>query len=112
MSKPDEFVLPKDPIDKMKATKKRYMGSEKGKEVLLRYRTSDKGKAAQEKYQKSERGKVAQYRYQMSEKYRETSKRQNTQKRLLTQISKFLEENPGKTIADFNQSTSQDSAGG
>jgi len=90
-----------DTADKIDATNRRYLKSEKGKQAQKRYLSSDKGKEAINNYLMSEKGKAAQLRYRLSEKGTLAQEHQRVLRKLLRQAANYLDRNPGKTLEDF-----------
>lgn len=87
--------------EKTKESQKRYLNSEKGKKVTKKYLLSEKGKEAREKYLQSEKGKAAKLRYLLSEKGAQYVEKQSRKLKLAYQCTKWLRDNPDKTIVDF-----------
>ena len=90
-----------DSYSKIEKSNRRYLSSEKGKTAKRRYDLSEKGKEARDRYLKSEKGQAALLRYYLSDKGAETRQRRNEINQLIAQCTKFLAENPGRTIQDF-----------
>lgn len=86
------------PLEK---AQKKYWKSPKGKEVQIRYRDSEKGQEATQRSEQSVKGKLTKRRYYYSKKGQAAHQRRNEKVARFKELSRFLEDNPGKTPQDF-----------
>jgi hypothetical protein len=95
VTQPDDFGE-----DKIAVAQAKYNKSEKGKAAQKRYHSSGKAKA---KRTSDEQARIRQQKYLSTPKGRETQKTRLDQQKLFRKAAKWLEENPGKTLDDYQK---------
>lgn len=90
-----------DSAERLDDTHRKYIGSDKGKQALKRYEQSDKGKQAHKRHEDTDKGKLTKKLYYESDKGKAAHKAASERRKLVTRISKWVEENPGKTSKDY-----------
>jgi len=80
-----------------------YSHSEKGRTRQKDWRNSKEGQEALRDYDRSPKGKLAKRRYYYGPKGQAAHKRHKVKVTGFKAIQKWLEDNPGKTIEDFNK---------
>ena len=81
--------------------KKRYFGSEKGKEALKKYSQTEKGREARQRYCKTDKFKLAERKYYYSKKGEASFEKVKKKNQLYREAAAWLKENPGKVFDDF-----------
>ena len=95
-------------MGKLDKARRKYRGSEKGKEAQNKWKGSKKGKKSTRKFQDSPRFKLSRQKYEESQKGQEALQEQKDRKKFWRKAQKWLQKHPGKTLEDYTKEVGND----